>query len=160
MVAPILLATTYVLGLAIATIAAVDDARTHLLRDIYTGPLALVAVVGFALVAIADDTGLPIDDLGLGVAIFAGPWLASYLISPASIGFGDVKYGAGLGLYLGLPGPVVAVHALALATAAGALVALVSLAARGRREPLPFGPALLMGTVTALAFAWPWEAAG
>ncbi|MEM9134488.1 MAG: prepilin peptidase [Actinomycetota bacterium] len=141
------------LGLAVAIYAAVDDARTHLLRNVYTGPLALIAAVGIALHCAIADLGLPLVDLALGVAIFAGPWLVSFLISPTSIGFGDVKFSAGLGLYLGWLGPGTAFRGVFLASLVGAALAAVALV-RGRRDqPIAFGPALVTGAALAVVAA-------
>lgn len=153
MVAPIIVYLTFGLGLAIAISAAVDDARTHLLRNVFTGPLAAVAIVGFALHSAVERDGLPLGDLAIGAAIFAGPWLLSFLLSPDSIGFGDVKLSAGLGLYLGWLGPGAAFRGLFLASVVGAALAAVTLA-RGRRgNPIAFGPALVGGAVLSITIA-------
>ncbi|MEM8924314.1 MAG: A24 family peptidase [Actinomycetota bacterium] len=147
-------AVVYAAGLVVALRAAYVDARTHLLRDVYTGPLALIALVGLPLSAAIADTGVRIGAMALGVLVFAGPWLVAHLISPASAGYGDVKYSAALGLYLGWESPAVAFRALFLASAIGALVAGVALILRRRRTPLPFGPSLLAGATIALAAHW------
>lgn len=153
MVRAIVIIATYTLGLVLAAYAAVDDARTHLLRNVYTGPLAAIAVLGIAAHCAVADISLPLVDLILGVAIFAGPWLISFLISPASIGFGDVKLSAGLGLYLGWFDPGTAFRGVFLASLAGAALAAVALL-RGRRDqPIAFGPALVAGAVLAVASA-------
>lgn len=136
-------------GLALA--AAVVDARTHRLPDRLTAPLAAVALVGLPLAAATSGGGLPVSDLGAGVAIFAGPWLAVRLASPASIGLGDVKLSAGLGLYLGWLGPMVAATGLVAAIAAGGVMVAGRALARHDRSNLPFGPALVAGAVLACA---------
>lgn len=123
------------------------------MRDVYTGPLAAVGAVGIALHCAISDLGLPLIDLMAGVAIFAGPWLATFLISPASIGFGDVKLTAGLGLYLGWLDPGTAFRGLFLAAMVGAAMAAVALVRGRRSEPIAFGPALVAGAVGAVAVA-------
>jgi prepilin signal peptidase PulO-like enzyme (type II secretory pathway) len=62
---------------------------------------------------------------------------------------GDVKLGVVVGLVSGWPGVLVALFA---AFALGAIVGVLLLAARriGRRQPVPFAPALLAGTLVAL----------
>jgi leader peptidase (prepilin peptidase) / N-methyltransferase len=88
-----------------------------------------------------------------GVILFA-VFLVLALISPRSLGMGDVKLAALLGLYLGWLGW----GAVLLGAAAGfvvqALVALVLLATRRitLRGELPFGPAMLLGA--ALVIGW------
>lgn len=139
------------MGAAIATAAAAEDRRSHLLRNVHTGPLALVALIGFAAAAGVGEQALAPLDLVAGTAIFAGPWLLSFLISPTSIGFGDVKYAAALGLYLGWLGPATARNGLLLACAIGGLVALWSIIRRRRGDAFPFGPSLLAGAVLAVA---------
>jgi leader peptidase (prepilin peptidase)/N-methyltransferase len=134
-------------------VAAIDDARTHRLQNRYTGALALVAVVGFASAAASGRTGLPVGSLLAGAAIFTAPWLAAWLASPAGIGFGDIKLGAGLGLYLGWLGPEVAFTGLIATTALAGLGALVALATGHRDSLQPLGPAMVGGAVTATALA-------
>lgn len=133
------------LGGLVAAVAAVEDTRTHLLRNVYTGPLALVAVTGFGLAAAIGRNTFPVGDLVLGALIFTGPWLISFLVSPSSIGFGDIKFGAGLGLYLGWLGPSTALAGLLAACAIGGGIAIVAIIRRRTGEPFPFGPALLGG---------------
>ncbi|MEL7207549.1 MAG: prepilin peptidase [Actinomycetota bacterium] len=152
-VTAIIIHLTFGAGLAIAVYAAAEDVQTHLLRNVYTGPLAAVAIVGFAIHSAVERTGLPLADLAIGAAVFAGPWLLSFLVSPASIGFGDVKFSAGLGLYLGWIGPATAFRGVFLTSVAGAGLAALALLRGRRREPIAFGPALVIGAVAAVALA-------
>lgn len=147
----IIIVATFCLGALIAAIAAAEDARSHVLRNIYTGPLAGVGLAGFGFGALIEGSTFRASSLLLGAAIFTGPWLVSFLISPASIGFGDVKYGAALGIYLGWLGPDTALVGLILACAVGGLIALVVVFRRRSAEPFPFGPALLAGAALAVA---------
>jgi leader peptidase (prepilin peptidase)/N-methyltransferase len=74
------------------------------------------------------------------------------LISPRSLGMGDVKLAGLLGLFLGWLGW----DAVVLGAAAGfivqAVVALLLLAGRriGLRGELPFGPSMLVGAALAI----------
>jgi len=117
-----------------------------LIRDVYTIPVAVVAIVGFGLDALATGKGLPVIDMAAGAAIFAGPWLTARLISPEGIGFGDIKLSAGLGLHLGWLGPQAAVVALLASSLVGAAAALVTSIGHDRSRNLPFGPALVVGS--------------
>ena len=110
-----------------------------------------MAVVGFGLAALAGGPGLPLGRMLAGAAIVAGPWLITWLASPASIGFGDVKLSAGLGLYVGWISPAAALTALVAAIlVAGLGVALNTLRRRGGAT-LAFGPPLVVGAVVAVA---------
>jgi leader peptidase (prepilin peptidase) / N-methyltransferase len=91
---------------------------------------------------------------GLGAVLLFVVFLFLALISPRSLGMGDVKLAALLGLYLGWLGWPVLVLGAAAGFVVQALLALALLAARriGLRGELPFGPAMLLGAV--LAIGW------
>ncbi len=111
----------------------------------------MVAIAGFALAAVVGRMGFPVSDLVVSVAIFAGPWFAAWLISPANIGFGDVKLGAGLGLYLGWLGIDVAFTGFVATTTLAGLAALLMVVLGRRQTLMPFGPALVGGAIVAVA---------
>lgn len=137
----------------VAGLAAAEDRKTHLLRNVLTGPLAAIAVVGFLIAGTVGGETIEVIDLVAGAVIFAGPWLVSFLISPKSIGFGDVKYAAGLGLYLGRLGATVALNGLLFACVIGGVAAIFVLRSRPKNEPFAFGPALLGGAGLATALS-------
>src|SRR5262249_59487883 len=74
------------------------------------------------------------------------------LVSPRSMGFGDVKLAFVLGLALGWLGWGELVLGLFCGFLAGALVGTVLIAVRrrGRKDHLPFGPFLAFGTLVVL----------
>ena len=76
------------------------------------------------------------------------------LISPRSIGMGDAKLAALLGLYLGWLGWEVVLLGIAAGFVVQAVLALLLLASRriGLKGELPFGPAMLIGA--ALVIGW------
>lgn len=83
-----------------------------------------------------------------GAGLLALPLLVAHLVSPAALGFGDVKLGAALGGAVGLVDPTVALLALVVASGATATVGLA------RRSPvLPLGPGLVIGAAAALLVA-------
>ena len=84
--------------------------------------------------------------------LFAG-YLVLALISPRSLGMGDVKLAGLLGLYLGWLGWAEVAVGAAAGFVVQALLALVLLAGRriGLRGELPFGPAMLLGAAVAIA---------
>jgi prepilin signal peptidase PulO-like enzyme (type II secretory pathway) len=82
---------------------------------------------------------------GLAAAAF---FIALSALSDGAMGGGDVKLAALIGLVAGWPGVLVAVFvAFAVGAAVGLL--LIALGRLGRREPLPFAPALAVGAATA-----------
>ena len=91
-----------------------------------------------------------------GAAVYAGPLLALHLVSPAAIGFGDVKLGALLGAGLGAGHPVLAAVGLVAACAAAPLHRVL---VRRRRGSEPFAPSMAVGAAVVLAFA-PWLVRG
>jgi prepilin signal peptidase PulO-like enzyme (type II secretory pathway) len=107
-----------------------------------------------ALVGVAVAEG-PTDRLVVGVVAFGGVLLVLHLVSPRSLGFGDVRLGALLGAAVGWSAwradhPVLApvqgvMVALLLAGLVGVAVGLVLLVVRRRDLPFPFGPALAIG---------------
>jgi leader peptidase (prepilin peptidase)/N-methyltransferase len=133
---------------------AVIDGQHKLLPDRVTLPSIGIGVGLLAVAAVATGNGAPLLRSVLGAVVLYVVFVALVLISPRSIGMGDAKLAALLGLYLGWLGWEV----LLLGTAAGfvvqAVLALVLLATRriGLRGELPFGPAMLIGA--ALAIGW------
>jgi leader peptidase (prepilin peptidase) / N-methyltransferase len=82
---------------------------------------------------------------GLSAAAF---FVALSAVSNGAMGGGDVKLAALIGLVAGWPGVLVAVFvAFAVGAAAGLL--LIGIGRLGRRDPLPFAPAMAVGAATA-----------
>ncbi|MFK8025145.1 MAG: prepilin peptidase [Ilumatobacter sp.] len=131
---------------AIALVPAVlVDLRIHRLPNRLVGGAALAGVAA-ALTAVATGQDLHVIDAALGAAAMAAPLLLAHLVSPASMGFGDVKLAAVLGAGLGVGDPIHALIALAAGAAITVLHGLVT-----RRRTVPFGPGLLVGAVLTVA---------
>jgi leader peptidase (prepilin peptidase)/N-methyltransferase len=135
------------LALAVILVAA---AATDLEERIIPNRLmAAGAVLALVLWTVADPSRLP-ENLIAGAAA-GGLLLTAALAYPAGMGMGDVKLAAVMGLFLGrLVGP-----ALFMGFAAGALVGIALVAARGpaaRKQGVPFAPFLALGGVLALLF--------
>ena len=131
-------------GLAVAsvTIAALVDADAHRL------PNALVGLAGAPVVmaVLSGWSGDLVRGALLGAALLGGPLLVTHLISPAGMGFGDVKAAAVIGAALGLLAPSLAPLGLVVALLAAALIGLAR-----RVRTIAFGPALVAGALIALA---------
>lgn len=86
----------------------------------------------------------------IGAACAFAVLFAIHVASPGGMGFGDVRLSFVLGLYLGYLGALDVVFGIFLGFAYGAVVgvALMALRRHGRRQHIPFGPYLAVGTLT------------
>lgn len=126
------------------------DLDTMLLPNRVLYPVGFLSVPLLALGAWLDDDvdGLVRALLG-GAAAFAFFYVV-FFISPRSMGFGDVRLSALLGIFLGYLGWGYVFFGLFAGFCYGAVVG-VSLMAAGRhrrRQPIPFGPFLVAGALT------------
>lgn len=77
-------------------------------------------------------------------ALFAAGMLCG-LVSKGSIGFGDIKLFVVLGLFLGMEGAWSAIFS-ALLIALAAAIFLLATKKKSRKDAIPFGPAIVLGT--------------
>ena len=116
---------------------------------------AAVVLAGAALVAVLDGPARRLVGAGVGALVLGGFLLVLHLISPRSLGFGDVRLGALVGAAAGWSAwradhPVLmsvqgVLNAALVAGLAGSVVGLALLVVRRRDRPFPFGPALAFG---------------
>lgn len=141
-------------GLAIVTLvpAALVDVHERRLPDVWVASAAAVFVVATMAGWIVGDTP-PTGDAVLGALVVAGPILALHLLSPASMGFGDVKASIVIGLAVGSVDWQLALVALTLAAGTAGVVGIVA-----RVRTIPFGPFLVLGAWIALLGADRWLA--
>jgi len=130
-------------GLAIAFLvpAALVDWHQRRLPD----AIVLVATALFALsllATVANGSAPSIAGIGLGAAVLAGPLLIMHIVSPAVMGFGDVKAAVVLGMAVGAV--AWALVPWALIAAAGSTAAVGALR---RQVTVPFGPGLVAGSL-------------
>lgn len=127
-------------GTALLVVAVVTDLRERRVPNAWTYPSMVGALL---LAAIA---GLPVLLAALGgLAVAGGLLWAGALVSGGAIGMGDVKLAAAVGALLGPAGA--AAFLLAGGIAGGVLGLGWLLAGHGRREGLPYAPALAVGAV-------------
>jgi leader peptidase (prepilin peptidase)/N-methyltransferase len=139
---------------AVAVLLTVIDLRHRLLPNRVVVPALGVGAALLALAAAVQGEWADLLRAVLGAAALFAGFLVLAVISPRSIGMGDVKLAALLGLYLGwLSWPAVA-YGAAAGFVVQALAALVLLALRRvtRKAELPFGPAMLLGA--GLVIGW------
>jgi len=90
----------------------------------------------------------------LGAVAFFAILLVFHLVSPAGMGFGDVKLGLLLGLNLGWISLRLVVWGLLIGALLGSVIGVaVGIARRSRKAAFPFGPALGMGAMVAVVLA-------
>ena len=137
-----------VLGAFGVVLGAVDLATKRLPDPLVLGSYAAgVALLGLAS-ALAGDAG-PLLRAAVGMVALFGLYLVLALITPAGLGFGDVKLAGVLGLHMAWLGWDVLLGGALAGFLLVALVALVLLAA-GRvtlSSELPFGPFMLLGAL-------------
>lgn len=129
------------------------DLAVHRLPDRVTYPAAIGCAAAFLADAVVLGTWPSLLRAALAAAAAFGVAALAAAISPAGLGFGDVKLLGLLGLVLGWVGWEALLTGVFLGLVVGALAAGTLLATRraGWRTALPFGPPLLLGAALALA---------
>jgi leader peptidase (prepilin peptidase)/N-methyltransferase len=132
------------------------DADVHRLPDGLVLP-AYPALLGLVVVATAGlgDWSVLVRALVCMAAMYALYFVLA-LISPNSLGFGDVKLSGLIGLLLGWLSVGSAVTALLAGFIVGGLIAVVMLVGQrvGLRSHIAFGPSMLVGAFVALVFEY------
>jgi leader peptidase (prepilin peptidase)/N-methyltransferase len=144
----------YLLFAAVAVLLTVIDLRHRLLPNRVVLPSIGLGAVLLTVAAAAEGAWPDLLRAGLAAVVLFAVFLVLALISPRSLGMGDVKLAALVGLYLGWLSWGAVIVGAAAGFVVQALVALLLLAARriGLRGELPFGPAMLAGAL--LAIGW------
>lgn len=145
-------------GVAISVI----DLRTLIVPTRIVWPAFSVSVLlVVAATAIEGDWDLLLG-AAVGLAVFAGPLFVIWFIMPASMGFGDVRLAVLLGFVLGfyaqgsvLGAVFLSVLCIGMSAVLGVLLGLVALGARGRKAKVPFGPAMVAGTMVCIGLSGP-----
>jgi leader peptidase (prepilin peptidase)/N-methyltransferase len=133
------------------------DARHKLLPDKVTLPSIGITTALLALAASVTGEWPAFGRAVLGAVVLFVVFFVLVLVSPPSIGMGDAKLAALLGLGLGWLGTTVLVLGIAAGFVVQAVLALLLLATRriGLRGELPFGPAMLIGAALVIALSGP-----
>jgi leader peptidase (prepilin peptidase)/N-methyltransferase len=135
------------IGVAMLVPAAVIDIEERRLPDAWVGAGAIAVIVTLVVDSVVgqpNDTEL-LAGVAFGALAMALPVLALHLLSPASMGFGDVKAAVVLGAAVGTVDARLAAVALCLAAAGGAAFGLAT-----RRRAIPFGPFLVVASLVVL----------
>lgn len=133
-----------IVALVPAAVAATVDVRSRIVPD------RLVLLTALPPLLVAATAAASATAVVAGSLVLAAPLFVAHVVSPGSMGFGDVKLGAALGAVIGLAEPRLALVALCIATAGAACAAVIR-----RRPDVPFAPALVIGAVATLLVAHP-----
>jgi leader peptidase (prepilin peptidase)/N-methyltransferase len=128
------------ISVALLVPAAMVDIVERRLPNQIIAASALAIAIGLVL----NSNSVLVGNVMLGVGLLAGPLLVLHLVSPGSMGFGDVKMALVLGAAVGAVHWQLALVTIALASGASATVALLR-----RMTEIAFGP----GLVGAAAFS-------
>ncbi|MFW6597042.1 hypothetical protein ACQBAU_06070 [Propionibacteriaceae bacterium Y2011] len=115
---------------------------------------ALTAVGCLVLPALSSGGWERLLTAAIGAAAFGAFFALAWWLSRGQLGFGDVRLAPVLGAAAGSVSAWTIITAALLGTLLGALWAISRLIRR-RRDPFPYGPALVLGTLLAPAVA-PW----
>jgi leader peptidase (prepilin peptidase)/N-methyltransferase len=135
-------------GASLALVLAICIVADLRARVVPNAALAAGASVALVLIVLAEPGAL--GGRALAAVAAGGFLLVPALLRPGSMGMGDVKLAAALGLYLG----AAVAAALLVAFLAGTVTGLVMLVRHGpqaRRMAIPFVPYLALGAVVAIA---------
>jgi leader peptidase (prepilin peptidase) / N-methyltransferase len=132
----------------------VIDYQHHRLPNRLVYPAAVGAFALLALAAAVDDEWTNyLRAVEAGAVAYAALFVLKF-ISPRSFGWGDVRLGGVLGAYLGYRSWLAVYYGLFAGFLFGAVVAVLLMSTRRAtmKSALAFGPMLLLGALTVLAF--------
>jgi leader peptidase (prepilin peptidase)/N-methyltransferase len=139
----------------VSTPLTVIDIEVHRLPDRLVGPAAIAALALLAIgAAVRDDWPAYLRAGEAAAAVFSF-FFTIAIVAPSAFGFGDVKLGGVLGAYLGWIGWSWVGYGIMAGFLVGSAVGLVMivLGRADRKTPIPFGPALIVGTLAVLVAA-------
>jgi leader peptidase (prepilin peptidase) / N-methyltransferase len=133
------------------------DLEHFIVPDRITAPLTVSALALLGLVAVTDGNGWRYGRTVLGGLAFFAFLLLLNILYPRGMGMGDVKLSFSLGLYLGWLGWGQVFLGGFLAFLLGALigVGLIAAGLKSRKDFVPFGPFLALGTFLTILWGDP-----
>jgi leader peptidase (prepilin peptidase) / N-methyltransferase len=133
------------------------DLEHFIVPDRITAPLTVSALALLGLAALAEGNGWRFGRTLLGGVAFFAFLLLLNILYPKGMGMGDVKLAFSLGLYLGWLGwgQVFLGGFLAFLLGAVVGVALIAMKIKSRKDFVPFGPFLALGTMLTILWGDP-----
>jgi leader peptidase (prepilin peptidase)/N-methyltransferase len=133
------------------------DLEHYLLPNRIVYPMTVALLVLFAFAALLDDDWSALSRGLIAGAIAFVIYFVLHLVSPRSMGFGDVKLSFSLGLALGWLSWEELALGLFLAFLYGAVIGIIVIVAtrRSRKAAIPFGPFMAAGALTAILVGGP-----
>jgi len=154
---PVVVDVTWVLPaylwfVAVTVTLTLTDIDSQLIPNRILFPGTVVGVVVLLAGSLVDGGALLRPLLG-GVAYFALLFVLA-LVARGGFGYGDVKLGFLLGVFVAYPAWEVLTVAVLAAFLLGGLISLVLIVSRlrSRKDAIPFGPYLVVGAYVALAW--------
>ncbi|WP_157007416.1 prepilin peptidase [Agromyces laixinhei] len=142
---------------ACATVLSIVDLAEQRLPNAVVFPALGAVAVLLVPATWATGTWMPLLWAVTGAAAMFAVFLVLALISPSSMGMGDVKLALVIGLLLGWFGLSAWLVGLLAAFVVGGLIAIVALVLKRvtLRGSIPFGPSMLAGALIAVLFVGP-----
>jgi prepilin signal peptidase PulO-like enzyme (type II secretory pathway) len=144
---------------AVLLVVSVIDLEHYRIPDRVTFPALAISIPLVVAVSLVEDHPDNIKTALVGAVAYFTLLLVPHLVYPQGLGFGDVKLGLLMGLYLGwmyadvLETISLVMWALVLGSGLGVLVGVGFMVVRKKRAEFPFGPALAAGCVLAVLFS-------
>jgi leader peptidase (prepilin peptidase)/N-methyltransferase len=135
----------------------VIDLQHFLLPNRIVYPMTVALLVLFTLAALLDDDWSALGRGAAAGAIAFAIYFVLHMVSPRSMGFGDVKLSFALGLALGWLGWGELLLGLFLGFFYGAVIGIILMIVRrrDRKQAIPFGPFMAAGALTAILVGAP-----
>jgi leader peptidase (prepilin peptidase)/N-methyltransferase len=151
----------YLYLVAAGVALAVIDVDVRRLPDRIVLPSYAIVAVLLTVSALGEDDWWALARAALGAAALFAFYFAIVLVSPAGMGFGDVKLAGVLGALMGYLSWAALIAATFGAFLLGAItgVALIAAGRGGRKTAIPFGPFMIAAALITF-FAGGWFADG
>lgn len=127
------------------------DAKYYIIPNIIIYPAIITSLLIILIDCLRGDCKVSIFAILSGIFAFLLFFLIYFFSKGKGIGFGDVRYAAFMGFFLGFPDILVG---LFFSFITGAIIGLILIALnrKSRKDMIPFGPFLVLGTFIAFFF--------
>lgn len=140
----------WLITLVILITLAVYDLRWLSLPDKLNWPFVLTGVLSMVILSVISSTSVT-EHLSAVIIAWGFFALLYYGSKGKWLGGGDVKYALGMGAWLGYPQVIVGLL-MAFYSASLVIIPLLLFKIVHRKQPIPFGPFLILGTIIAMLY--------